>query len=60
MGVSVPYVNNLSDKCSGYSIANFIRCDKLKSDNMFRICDLIHFNGTTFLFSDCGCLKKKD
>ena len=38
----VPYgSNSLSDKCSGDSVATFIRCDKLKSDNMFFKRDLI-------------------
>ena len=32
---------SLSDKCSGNYIATFIRCDKLKSDNMFCKRDLI-------------------
>ena len=33
--------NSLSDKCSGDFIATFIRCDKLKSNNMFSKRDLI-------------------
>ena len=32
---------SLCDKCSGNYIATFIRCDKLKSDNMFCKQDLI-------------------
>ena len=33
----------MSDKCSGDSIATFIRCDKLKSDNMFHKLDFNFF-----------------
>ena len=55
----VPYVNLfvlLSDKCSGGSIATFIRCDKLKSDHMFhkRDFNFICENSSRLCQADCG------